>query len=72
MNELEERFAELGSVRPGYVVWPADTPFPWSDAECAAFVRGHMVRWPLSIECLLRDLPGKVELDDGYAVQWNA
>jgi len=68
----EPRFAALGTLRPGSLTWPADKPFPWSDAECAAFFRGHKVRWPLSVDELLRELPGKVELDDGYAVQWIA
>lgn len=69
---LDERFAALGTVRQGYFTWPADREFPWSDAECAAFVRGHMVKWPLSLDEFVTLLPGKVELVDGHAVQWNA
>lgn len=69
---LEERFAVLGTVRPGRFTWPADKPFPWSDAECAAFVRGHLVKWPLPLDDLVEHLPGRVELENGYAVQWSA
>ncbi len=66
---LEPRFRELGTVRPGWAAWPSDKPFPWSDAECAAFVRGHFVKWPHGIGELWYLLPGHVELIDGYAVQ---
>ena len=69
---LDERFAILGTVRQGYFTWPADRPFPWTDAECAAFVRGHMVRWPLDFDAYHRLLPGKVEMVNGFLVQWNA
>ena len=69
---LEERFAALGTVRQATFTWPADKPFPWSDAECAAFARGHMVYWPLSMDELITELPGRVELVDRHAAQWNA
>ena len=69
---LDERFAALGTVRQGTFTWPADKPFPWSDAECAAFVRGHMVYWPLSMDEMIAELPGKVEMVNRYAVQRNA
>ncbi|MFP4271310.1 MAG: hypothetical protein ACLFTL_12185, partial [Alphaproteobacteria bacterium] len=58
---LEERFARLGTVRRGHWAWPDDVPFPWRDAECAAALRGHAVRWPLTVE-EFRLLPGRWEL----------
>lgn len=66
---LEERFAALGTVKPGWVPWPADKPFPWSDAECAAFVRGHKVKWPGTFEDFMEHLPGRVEMIEGYLSQ---
>ena len=71
-RELEQRFKDLGTVRQGYFTWLADEPFPWTDAECAAFVMGHLVKWQLTIDDLVTKLPGKVELDQGYAMQWNS
>mgnify|MGYP000915975673 FL=1 len=69
---LEERFAALGTVRQGSFTWPESKPFPWSDAECAAFVRGHKVYWPLSMDELVDELPGRVEMVDRHAVQSNS
>ena len=68
---VEERFASLATVRANGFTWPRDMPFPWTDAECAAFVRGYQVHWPLDLDTMLANLPGKVEMDEGYAVQWN-
>lgn len=64
---LEPRFIALGTVRQGDNTWPAHIAFPWSDAECAAFVRGHEVKWPLGID-LFWLLPGHVEMTDGHRV----
>lgn len=69
---LEPRFAALATAKLGYLIWPADKPVPWSDAECAAFVRGQMVRWRLTADKLLCEMPGKAEVDNGYALQWYA
>lgn len=65
--KLEARFAALGTVRHGDCTWPADKLFPWTDVECAAFARGHRVYWPLTLDDILRDLPGRVEMIDRYA-----
>jgi hypothetical protein len=56
-----------GDIRESGFMWPSDKPFPWSDADCAAAVRGYEVRWPLSRDefYLLR---GKWEMVNGYAV----
>jgi hypothetical protein len=56
-----------GRIRPTGFMWPADRPFPWSDLECAAAVRGYEVKWPGTMDefFLLR---GLWELADGYAV----
>lgn len=71
-SRLDERFRDIDTIRPGLsVTWPVDKPFPWSDAECAAFVRGHRVRWPLSMDELVDELPGRVEMYGGFAQQWN-
>lgn len=70
-RELEERFKALGTVKQGYFTWPADEAFPWSDAECAAFVMGHLVKWPGTIDDLITKMPGKIELSGGYAMQYN-
>jgi hypothetical protein len=61
---LEARFARLGTVRHGHWTRPDDVPFPWRDAECAAALRGHAVRRPLTVE-EFRRLPGRWELIDG-------
>lgn len=71
-DPVEPRFEALGTVRSGLGgCWPIDKPFPWTDAECAAFVRGHQVKWPLTLEEFFL-LPGKIEMTDGYAVLWRS
>lgn len=71
-QRLDDRFRSIATIRPGQsVTWPLDKPFPWTDLECAAFCRGHQVKWPLSMDELIDELPGKVELVGGYAQQWN-
>jgi hypothetical protein len=49
-------------------LWPADIPFPLTDAECALLCRGYPVRWPGLIDEVL-DLPGRYELLDGWLIQ---
>jgi hypothetical protein len=64
----DPRFAALGTVRQGHSPWPEDKPFPWSDAECAAFIRGHFVQWPLTMNDFLESFPCSAEMLDGYLV----
>ena len=65
-------YPATGNVRPGQrIVWPADKPFPLTDAECAALVRGHLVRWPGTIGEYLTELPGKYELSGGYLMVYE-
>ncbi|UEM18492.1 hypothetical protein JL100_015330 [Skermanella mucosa] len=60
-------YPATGDIRPGTrLVWPADKPFPLSDGQCAALVRGHMVRWGGTVDEYLTELPGKYELVDGF------
>lgn len=66
--------AITGRIRHGHdPIWPVDRPFPLSDAECAALVRGHAVKWDGDPE-YLNDLPGMYETRDGYAIvhTWQA
>jgi hypothetical protein len=73
IEKLDERFRGNENIRPGRsVTWPVGKPFPWTDQECAAFCRGHQVKWPLSMDELIDELPGRVEMIKGYAQQWNA
>lgn len=65
---VEDRFAALGTVLPQWGSWPADKPFPWSDAECAAFVRGYAVKWPLTMDAFF-ELPGRIEMVRGHLIQ---
>ena len=55
-----------GNIRPRPCVWPADKPFPLTDAECAALVRGYKVRWRGEFDDFLEHLPGKYEMTDGF------
>jgi len=53
----------MAAEKLGLELWPADIPFPLSDAECALVCRGHPVRWPGTAETALQ-LPGRYELLD--------
>jgi hypothetical protein len=46
-------------------IWPADEPFPLTPAECDRPLRGHAVRWPGTLDDMLR-LPGRWETCDGW------
>lgn len=51
--------------------WPADKPFPLTDAECAELVRGGAVRWRGTFDDFDL-LPGKYEMIDGWIYLWRA
>ena len=50
--------------------WPADKPFPLTDAECAEIVRGGMVRWRGTRDEFFL-LPGKYEMSKGWMYLWR-
>jgi hypothetical protein len=62
--------AVSGDFRESGTMWPSDEPFPWSDAHCAAAVRGYQVRWPGSRVAFYR-LRGKWQLVHGHAVLYQ-
>jgi hypothetical protein len=52
-------------ARPKGGSWPEDKPLPLTDAECAALVRGAMVRWRGTFDDFML-LPGRYEMIDGW------
>ena len=59
--------AVSGRVRHRTDAWPAGAPFPLSDQECAALVRGYAVHWDAGLDALFQ-VPGRWEMIDGYIV----
>jgi hypothetical protein len=58
----------LGSrILPSGFMWPSEQPFPWTDRECAAAVRGYKVKWRGSFDDFVEKLPGVWEMDEGFA-----
>jgi hypothetical protein len=47
--------------------WGADKPFPLTEAQCCAVLKGHAVRWSADIDDVAR-LPGRFELIEGWLI----
>ncbi len=54
------------TVLPGAAPWPADRPFPLTDAACAALVRGHRVPWRGTPDESREHLPGRYGMINRY------
>lgn len=55
------------TIRPSGFMWPADKPFPWTEAQCKAAVLGYEVKWPGDFDDFFTLVRGKWEMSDGYA-----
>ena len=59
-------------VRPTGFMWPPDRPFSWTADECKAAMVGYAVKWPGAVDEFFRDLRGKWEMSDGYAMLYQS
>ena len=66
--------AEIDALEQYGGNWPADKPFPFTPEEAWWLLQGYSVK-PRNCDMtfeIFNELPGKLEMSDGYVMLWRS